>query len=434
MKNRLIFFVLFAVLLSGCSKGNNNANSSSSAGTDEYSLVEDDDIIVIDKNDKEIIESSIVSSNLQSHYFPNDNVLLDDVLLSYHDTMLRSDKGIVTFPNGEKQQKNGSFVVHEKGEYLITFEIELYAEILNANYIFNVIDFEEKYLELEPVDKNSLSLYCLKEYTPKEVEKAILFNRQVDCVYEHALSPKGEIVSTMPFVLSELGEYSLIYTYEDANHTYKCTRKLISKEKYTNKTGVFASAIGENSTISITPNTPGGIKATLYKNEYIQFNEIIDLSKARFSNYYVLMGPRFVDNTICFKKMTIKMTDLEDSENYVLIDLLNTGVIGRTFVRAYARGQDENIYGSLCICSMFGNPNECQVNIFYDNYKKSFTCGSVDNLCGDLDSSSYGDNRWNGFSNDECLVSVYADEWEPNVECAQIEFDWVDDSREYKVR
>lgn len=430
MNKKNIGLILSLLMLSGCAEPATSSLSLPPSSTSEEVIFEDDSAIEIPREEKTVVASTIVASDLQSKYFKNDVVSLANVKLAYYDNAFVCETVKATFPD-QHMQTGLTITVDQLGSYQLDFEVELYAEILTATFTFTVENYDPIYQNINPVNPTPISVYRDKLYRPDASVIGDLFGRKVECQYLHAISPAHITITEAEFVLTELGTYELIYRFNDGVRDFYCAKELISKEKYQNTTGVYASMIGEKSTLTITPNV--GITTTLYRGEYLQFNEIIDLSRASFQGNYVILSPRFVDTVICFTKLVIKLVDLEDPTNYVLVELLNLGEPSRTFVQAYAYNQEPGTYGNSCICSMFGNPLQCQANIFYDHKGKMFACGDKNAMCGDLDSSSYGKKRWHGFSGDECLMSVYAEEWVEGVESAQLDFDYVDDSRAYLV-
>ena len=160
--------------------------------------------------------------------------------------------------------------------------------------------------------------------------------------------PSGEEITGESVLLDELGEYRLLYTSEDGNHTYEesfSVKNVYSEFFQSSHTGDDASYSDV-----LANNQTSGVKLTLRENSVVSYNHIIDLSDNTFNNE---LSDRSKNTTLLemyaqpqrinspdVDALYITLTDAHNPDNYLEIRMKylsysNQGV----YIRTRAAGQ-----------------------------------------------------------------------------------------------
>lgn len=264
--------------------------------------------------------------------------------------------------------------------------------------------------------------------------------------------PSGHVARTSEITLSEHGQYTVHYS---ANISDKVIRKKVTF-KVTQK---LYDIVGNKSTLNFGKHEymgeEVGIILGLAENETFIFNKPIDISS--FIEANKLLSFKVIPATIGIAdamKITVTLTDIYDSENYIKIDIkkcddnLERWAEVQTYVTGRAANQDatglealttgntivyegkvfrfhkNNPYGACISFSMAGSPLfESKNNPNYDpahlknqrvdlamNYDAGkIFAGSNTTFVTDLKSEAiYGNNLWEGFTTGEVYLSIQA--------------------------
>lgn len=277
--------------------------------------------------------------------------------------------------------------------------------------------------------------------------------RNYDCT-SILILPDGSAVQKSSIVFEESGNYTIVYkTMADGEYAEKKVRFTVINDLYSVYDGKSSATWGLNPYFE---ESIPGINLSLKPDDVFTFNQVIDVSKLTKNDYickfYVTPLEKGKPEA---SNMYIKLTDIYDAENYVLINYsMRISEMGWSskyiYANAGANGQDmvgyewqdatsytthRNSWAGLrswvsytgeCMApsevsnypqlveelSKFEN-NYDYLSMDYENrtlHAKSQNYWRDYSMIVDLDDpSTYGSNCWGGFTTGEVRMSVYFD-------------------------
>ena len=259
--------------------------------------------------------------------------------------------------------------------------------------------------------------------------------------------PSGGAYGGSSFVVEQAGRYEVTYyatvggaRVEEQEH-YLAIRQPADLIEAEEGTTVRYGKYEVESPYTMTQNTYGAI-VDFKAGQSITFNAKIKTAKLT-ANYNILdliVMPSVFKETD-FEKLTIRVTDAEDPDNYVEVLVISSNTVDGngqiSYIRAGAAGQqaggyegstyhNTGIYGTQVEHSFrgFGHVgdyredytiSEQSLTLAIDHAAKKVLCGPVSNsdknkvLVNDLDDPAhFKGNPWGGFTSDEVVVKVTA--------------------------
>lgn len=298
------------------------------------------------------------------------------------------------------------------------------------------------------------------EFTPPN-GKIAYDGKEIDAETVYIKFPDGTMKSGENYVLSAIGEYTIVYvaTYEGKTLTAEKTF-IVNEEAYVVSSG---SSSVEYIYDLKTTETQGdsGLKLTLAEGDVFQYNQLIDLSNSTTETPLIKIFPYsfsiLADNVALESHYTvIRLTDYYNPDNYVEVSMgfyLANTALGRyhPYVVAGASNQTKSgvdpysgsstskkiVYIDNVRCKVFygtddfgtmmdATPdkevNGVKVNNF-DNYgmsvyyeaktKRIYVREKYMHLITDLDDVAiYDKNPFEGFTTGEVVLSVYANSYQ----------------------
>lgn len=260
--------------------------------------------------------------------------------------------------------------------------------------------------------------------------------------------PSGGVYGGDKFTMTQAGKYEITYYATIDGAKVEETRYYMAVRMPQNI--IVGNGVALNygkyeveSPYQMKKETYGAI-ATLRAGDRISFSTNIKTSKltADYSILDMIVMPSVFKETD-FEKLTVRVTDAENAENYVDIVIISSNMLDGdgqvSYVQAGANGQQlggyegttfhvasfnygtqvEHSFRALARASEFRNNHtvsEHSLTIAIDNEEKKVYCGpySYDSdtmiMVNDLDSTAnYKGNPWGGFTSDEVTVTIMAD-------------------------
>ena len=238
--------------------------------------------------------------------------------------------------------------------------------------------------------------------------------------------PDGSFSKESFINLNTVGKYTVFYYTKDGK--YNISKNFIVKNTlYAVSNGL--GSVNYEANLN-TDSGSYGLTVTLNQGSSFYYNKVIDLSKnskdKEFLNLYFL--PNEI-GTADYTNFFIKLTDVYDDENYILITCQSTHWTRENcYVSAGANDQPRvglengyahknNAYGFLAHTSFFGQPfankslEEASLKLYFD-YKEMQLLGKpgFDNhssLITDFNDPLLYTDLWNGFTTGEVYLSAY---------------------------
>lgn len=247
---------------------------------------------------------------------------------------------------------------------------------------------------------------------------------------KYVVFPSGKAVAGETIVLSETGEYELVFkaTFDGVSITAK--KCFVVKRPLLQVNNDGSSATIED----------GNIKVSLASDDVFTYNAVVDLTNAS-SEIPLLemeMNPSII-GTADATRLKIRLTDIHDEENYITVSLNHarekwaTGHIyitggaahqpqvgvenagSPTGAKAYVN--DSFGFGAAVNFPMSGlpkSPADSVLALYFDYTQRVFSAdresySGVNQMVVDLDDPAlFGDNTWHGFTTGEVKVSIFA--------------------------
>ena len=264
-------------------------------------------------------------------------------------------------------------------------------------------------------------------------------------------SPNGEIKKSVRHTFESAGIYYLQYEAEINGKVLKSEKQEIkvydnllvtstanARAEY-QKDRVLVDENGNETTVS-------GISVSLTSSAVFTYNKVVNLSGKTVNDcifeYNVVASKKtkHADTQkeiyiADFYKVTVRFTDLYDSTNYVdfVVQLGNDGTVEKDYVadimnysraghsgektKGYSYGylfSEPSQYGTYAPVS-FLNRHFNPMPIYFDYAERkvfgAWMIGEEREMVVDLDDKVCFENTWNGFTTGECLVSVFAEDF-----------------------
>lgn len=245
--------------------------------------------------------------------------------------------------------------------------------------------------------------------------------------------PSGKANEGATVVLSEEGQYSIVYQAEFDGKTVTAKEHFVVDKSLLSVSSEKSSAVVKDNQIQVS----------VASEDIFTYNKALDLSESGLEKplLNLEMHPHTV-GTADALAVKIRLTDLYDASNYVTMTLKCLGeewANGQIYISAGAANQPqvglENLedplktqihtndpFGTPVYFSMTGQPlssQDIQLKIYYDYETKAFYVdreiysGAQNRLIADLDdSASYGADLWEGFATGEVKMTVWAENYQ----------------------
>lgn len=247
---------------------------------------------------------------------------------------------------------------------------------------------------------------------------------------KYVVFPSGKAVAKDTIVLSEAGEYEVVFqaSFDGVSVT--------AKKTFTVKKTLL-QVNNDNSSAQIVD---GKIKVSLAPDDVFTYNSVLDLNTATKEVPFLEMemNPSVI-GTADVTRLKIRLTDLYDEENYVTISLnhfIDAWASGHIYMTAGAAHQpqvgvensgnpagkkvftnDSFGYGAAVNFPMSGlpkSPADSVLSLYFDYAEKSLyadneSYSGMNQLLVDFDDPLlFGDNLWNGFTTGEVRMTIFA--------------------------
>lgn len=251
---------------------------------------------------------------------------------------------------------------------------------------------------------------------------------------KYVVFPSGKANESDTIVLSEAGEYQVVFQAKFNGVTISAKESFVVKKS-------LLEVNGENSSAYIADEK---INVSLATNDVFTYNKALDLSTATKDKLLLAMEfTPYQIGTPDAKYVNIRFTDIYDENNYVTIRLINHGgewASSTTYITAGAASQPqigiENVgddpaqgkvyvnedFGSAVRFSTSGLPlseQDMQLKLYFDYEEKALYVdreiysGGQNRLIVDFDDKAlFGTELWEGFTTGEVKMSVFAENYQ----------------------
>lgn len=247
---------------------------------------------------------------------------------------------------------------------------------------------------------------------------------------KYLVFPSGKASATETIVLSEAGEYELVFQANFDGAVVAAKKTFVVKK----------SLLQVNNDSSNAQIVDGKIKVSLASDDVFTYNAVVDLAAAS-SEIPLLemeMNPSVI-GTADVTRLKIRLTDLYDEENYITISLnhfTDSWATGHIYMTAGANHQpqvgvekagipaemkifsnDSYGYGAAINFPMSGlpkSPADSVLALYFDYAQRVFSADresytGMNQMIADLDDpAQFGDNIWRGFTTGEVKMTVFA--------------------------
>lgn len=250
---------------------------------------------------------------------------------------------------------------------------------------------------------------------------------------KYVVFPSGKANESETIVLSEEGEYELVFKTKVNGTVVSAKKTFVVKKALLEVNSEYSSAKIENNKINVS----------LATDDTFTYNAKLDLASATKENTLLDMefAPISKGNADA-TKVKIRLTDLYDEENYVEVTLKNlveSWANGIIYISAGAANQPQvglenvevpentnvhidNKFGTPVNFSMVGLPNssmDTHLKLYFDYNEKAFYVdrevysGGAKRIIVDLDDPEiFGEALWSGFTTGEVKMSISASDYQ----------------------
>ena len=449
MKKRNWFWLLAilssACIFGACSKNSGNtgepdsgnSNSNSSIGGSEQPESPDDGSS--STPEKELREVDILACSLDSRYYVGDEATVENASLDY-DGALLSDYFEIVLPDGSKQT-DAKLDFVSAGTYTVTFFVELYLENIYGVWEIEVLDWQESYSQLDVVSiECNDECYLGNTFIAPQTAIVDYFGVQKEASFTAIEKPDGTVVEENATRFDKSGVYNLVYEITVGNRVFTAKKAIeIDYQCY--------ELSGEKSEREYSYSR---MDLVLAEGEELIVNKSVNLNEMGKNDTLVSLrlkpaeanASQGVPDAMIFY---VKLTDIYDANNYVLIQLdkrfIDPGyrewADGVSYLRAGSAEQTLggiNSLGNLATTgsearfSMVSNPAGQTLTLSFDYATRQVHVkeGINGTLVTDLDDTKYYNSNfdttlWQGFTTGEVYLSIYAEDYRSEDKKARIE-------------
>ncbi len=264
--------------------------------------------------------------------------------------------------------------------------------------------------------------YAGQYQTGKTIEvPAATFGELTSTVSVTAPSTSSVSLNDNQLTLDESGAYTVTYTANGVTGVSK-TVQIYSVDTVSYLSSSDNSATwGKNGTYAQVSNWN--------KDTTLYINEVKDVSNFAIAKSNFIIQLRFQNDgsTLAYETLNVKVTDYKDANNYFIVQIFSNPEVRAAIIGRVIYSDGTMTTGVNGVCTMFNNDTlkDNAINILFDYASAKIALGGAEN------SIQLDTERWNGFTDGKCLVSMTADDW--NVDSTSIHFDWIFDGRGYTV-
>lgn len=270
--------------------------------------------------------------------------------------------------------------------------------------------------------------------------------KQIDCdgVLKDATcsvkTPSGNVSEVREsFVISEFGQYELIYSATHNNRVYRTVTPIEAVRKATDLFTLSSDNLEDAKLVQepyMFDAAYRGVKATISAGASLAFNQVIDFNDLTMDTpfYSMLVEPHCATGDDC-ALLELTFTDIDNPSNVMTIFVSDDGGDQFSYVRAGFNGQEakgwqnyNNTKTSNIHSGKFGNPTmmsfdreKCQnreskpLQLFFEPNSKQlyvastrcFPWGTTPSFVVDLDDPrTWGENIWGGFTNGKAKLTI----------------------------
>ena len=247
---------------------------------------------------------------------------------------------------------------------------------------------------------------------------------------KYLVFPSGKATATETVVLSEAGQYELVFQADFDGAVISAKKSFVVKKTLLQVNNDGSSAAIED----------GKIVVSLAPDDVFTYNAVVDLTAVSGETplLEMEMNPSVI-GTADATRLKVRLTDLYDEENYVTISLnhfTDAWASGHTYITGGAANQpqvgvenagsptgmkvysnDSFGYGAAINFAMSGlprSPIDSLLSLYFDYAQKVFTAdresySGINQKIVDLDDPTLvGDNIWSGFTTGEVKLTIFA--------------------------